>query len=66
MGRVTRLDRVFIFRNMLSFLIPHEWIETAEGDNYLYCQPKTDSGWLFLIRSFSIVFTTKKHSRWSN
>jgi len=43
----TRLDRVFIFGDQLSFLIPHEWVEAdEEGDNYLYHAPNADSGWL--------------------
>jgi len=42
-----RLDRVFIFRDQLSFLIPHEWIESEEdGENYLYHTPGATSGWL--------------------
>jgi hypothetical protein len=46
MEKTTRLDRVSIFGGKLSFLIPHEWIEEVEGDNYLYHEPGTDSGWL--------------------
>jgi|ERR1700722_1778173 hypothetical protein len=46
MEKITRLDRVSIFGGKLSFLIPHEWIEEDEGDNYLYQEPETDSGWL--------------------
>jgi hypothetical protein len=43
----TRLDRVFIFGDQLSFLIPHEWVEADEaGDSYLYHAPNADSGWL--------------------
>jgi hypothetical protein len=43
----TRLDRVFIFGDQLSFLIPHEWVEAdEEGDNYLYHAPNANSGWL--------------------
>lgn len=42
-----RLDRVFAFADQLSFLIPHEWVETdEEGDDYLYDAPNTDSGWV--------------------
>jgi len=42
-----RLDRVFIFGDQLSFLIPHEWVESDdEGKNYLYHAPNADSGWL--------------------
>jgi hypothetical protein len=41
-----RLDRVSIFSNKLTFLIPHEWIEEEEeGDYYLYHLPNADSGW---------------------
>jgi hypothetical protein len=46
MEKITRLDRVSIFGGKLSFLIPHEWIEEDEGDNYLYHEPETNSGWL--------------------
>jgi hypothetical protein len=47
MERITRLDRVFVFGDRLSFLVPREWIEQLEEDNcYLYQRPKTDSGWL--------------------
>ena len=43
----TRLDRVSIFGEQLSFLIPHEWEESDEdGKNYLYHAPKDRSGWL--------------------
>lgn len=43
----TRLDRVSIFGDKLSLLIPHEWIEEQEdGDHYLYHAPNADSGWL--------------------
>lgn len=42
-----RLDRVSVFGDHLSFLIPHEWVESEEaGDNYLYHAPGADSGWL--------------------
>jgi hypothetical protein len=42
-----RLDRVAIFGDQLSFLIPHEWVESDEADDYcLYHAPDTDSGWL--------------------
>ncbi len=42
-----RLDRVAVFGDQLSFLIPHEWVEAdEEGDSYLYHAPNTDSGWL--------------------
>ena len=46
MKNITRLDRVSIFGDKLSFLIPHEWIETVDGDHYLYHHPETESGWL--------------------
>ena len=43
----TRLDRVAVFGDQLSFLIPHEWLEADEkGDSYLYHAPNADSGWL--------------------
>ena len=43
---ITRLDRVSIFGDKLSFLIPHEWIEEQEdGENYLYHAPNAESGW---------------------
>jgi hypothetical protein len=56
MGAVTRLDRVSIFSDRLSFLIPHEWVEAIDEDHYLYHQPETDSGWLrvTLITSKSV------------
>lgn len=45
---ISRLDRVFIFGDKLSFLIPHEWVESTDegGDAYLYHAPGADSGWL--------------------
>jgi hypothetical protein len=47
MGNVTRLDRVSVFGNALSFLIPHDWIEgQSEDDHYLYHLPEAESGWL--------------------
>ena len=40
------LDRVSIFGDQLSFLIPHEWVESEEEtDHYLYHAPNADSGW---------------------
>jgi hypothetical protein len=53
-----RLDRVFLFGDQLSFLIPHDWRESEEeeDDHYLFHQPGTDSGWLrvTLIKSRSV------------
>ena len=47
MGNVTRLDRVWVFGDALSFLIPHDWVQgQSEDDHYLYHLPETDSGWL--------------------
>lgn len=46
MEKITRLDSVSVFGGKLSFLIPHEWVEEVEGDNYLYHEPAADSGWL--------------------
>jgi len=47
MGETIRLDRVFAFRNQISFLIPHDWVEAdASDDFYLYHAPQTESGWL--------------------
>jgi len=47
MGYVTRLDRVRVFGDALTFLIPHEWIEgQSEDDHYLYHLPEAESGWL--------------------
>jgi hypothetical protein len=45
---ISRLDRVSIFGDKLSFLIPHEWVEDHDEsqDVYLYHAPRTDSGWL--------------------
>jgi hypothetical protein len=41
-----RLDRVVIFGDKLSLLIPHEWIEADdEPDTYLYQVPNAESGW---------------------
>jgi len=42
-----RLDRVYIFGNKLSFLIPHEWVEQDATDigTYQYHEAGTDSGW---------------------
>jgi hypothetical protein len=45
--KIIQLDRVFLFGDKLSFRIPHEWVESDEGeDSYLYRAPGTDSGWL--------------------
>ena len=42
-----RLDRVTIFNNKLSFLIPHEWAERTEDETeYMYSFPGAESGWL--------------------
>ncbi len=47
MAETIRLDRVFAFRNQISFLIPHDWVEgDASEDFYLYHAPDTESGWL--------------------
>ena len=46
MAKIVRLDRVSIFGNKLSFLIPHEWVERLDDDHYIYQEPETDSGWL--------------------
>jgi hypothetical protein len=41
MGETIRLDRVFLFRNQISFLIPHDWVEgDGQDDFYLYHAPK--------------------------
>ena len=46
-----RLDRVAIFGDQLSFLIPHEWIEgEGETDHYL-TTPQT----LNLVGSVSVL-----------
>jgi hypothetical protein len=45
MESITRLDRVSVFGGKLSFLIPHDWTEEVEGDNYLYSRPGSDSAW---------------------
>jgi hypothetical protein len=37
---------VFVFGDKLSFLVPRVWVETDDGDDYLYHRPETDSGWL--------------------
>ncbi len=42
-----RLDQVVVFGDQLSFLIPHEWLESKEADDYyLYYAPNADSVWL--------------------
>jgi hypothetical protein len=47
MDYANRLDRVTIFGDKLSFLIPQEWVERpSEEDHYLYSLPEADSGWL--------------------
>jgi hypothetical protein len=46
MENAARLDRVSIFDDKLSFLIPHEWVEIFDTDHYLYYHPETESGWL--------------------
>jgi hypothetical protein len=44
MEDIIRLDRVSIFRDQLSFLIPRDWVEgESEEDYYLYHAPNTDS-----------------------
>lgn len=54
-----RLDRVFIFGDQLSFLIPHEWIEEEEEpDYYLYHAPNADSGW-FRVSLITLKGTSK-------
>ncbi len=41
-----QFDRVSIFGDQLSFLIPHDWIESVEdSSNYLYHAPGAKSGW---------------------
>jgi hypothetical protein len=42
-----RMDRVYIFGDQLSFLVPHEWAEEDVGEEnyYQYHEPGTDSGW---------------------
>jgi len=47
MTTVRRLDEVSIFNDRLTFLIPHEWIEVASGDDgtYQYQVPDAQSGW---------------------
>ena len=47
-GQAFQLDRVFLFEDKLSFLIPQAFVESdeEEGNHYLYKQPDTDSGWL--------------------
>ncbi len=47
MGNTRRLDRVSLFGDKLTFLIPHEWIEADDDDEgtYLYQMPDTHSGW---------------------
>ncbi len=43
---VIRLDEVSTFGNKLRFLIPHEWVEEEEAeDYYLYHAPEADTGW---------------------
>jgi hypothetical protein len=47
MEDIIRLDRVPIFRDQLSFLIPCDWVEgESKEDYYLFHAPNTDSGWL--------------------
>ena len=46
MANIGRLDRVSIFGDKLSFLVPHDWVEKLDEDHYLYSDPETDSGWL--------------------
>jgi hypothetical protein len=49
MGNVTRLDRVSVFGNTLSFLIPHDWIEgQSEDDHYLIiCRKLNPDGFVY-------------------
>ena len=55
MERITRLDKVSVFGNKLSFLVPHESVEeSASDDIYLYQRPGTESGWLRVS-----LFTTR-------
>ena len=46
MNEISHFDRVSIFNGKLSFLVPHEWIETFDDDHYLYYYPDSESGWL--------------------
>lgn len=45
---ISRLDRVSVFGDKLSFLIPHEWVQDGDQSQgvYLYRAPGTSSGWL--------------------
>ena len=74
MGNATRLDRVWVFGDALSFLIPHEWIEgQSEDDHYVYHSPEAKSGWLRvslitvevpkenLLRKLDKIFEGEKH-----
>jgi hypothetical protein len=46
MDNITRLDRVSIYDDKLSFLVPHDWVEAFDDDHYLYHNPETEYGWL--------------------
>src|SRR5215470_9390565 len=50
MEESTRLDEVTVFGGKLSFLVPHDWEETAEENAeenfYSYSEPGAESGWL--------------------
>lgn len=53
---VIRLDEVSVFGGNLRFLIPHEWVQDEEGEDfYQYHAPETDSGW---FRASLITVTT--------
>jgi hypothetical protein len=46
--KAVQLERVFLFGDKLSFLIPRTFVESEEeeDDHCLYQEPDTDSGWL--------------------
>jgi hypothetical protein len=62
---IRRLDRVSIFGDKLSFLVPHEWVEDTDEaqDVYLYHAPGADSGWLrvSLITAKDSSMKTRAH-----
>lgn len=62
MSCAVRLDRVFTYGDKLSFLIPHEWVEFDEQENYLYQAPDSVSGW-FRVSLITVTVTNEHPSK---
>ena len=62
MSCTVRLDRVFTYGDKLSFLIPHEWVEFDEQENYLYQAPDSVSGW-FRVSLITVMVKNEHPSK---